>query len=173
MGVVIVEVTLILKFLFGGYDQMKKSIVALTLLVTMGLGFTAVSAYAWYCGGPGGGYSRGWSGAGEAPVDAAAYQKFLDETAQLRKSLAVDRAELNAVMAGPEPDPKKVAELTGRIVDNQEALAGIARSANIDAGPGCGFGPNPNCAGIGGRGYGPRGDCPGPGYGGRGAGRCR
>lgn len=152
---------------------MKKSIIALTLVLTMGLGFSAVSAYAWYCGGPGGGYGRGSVGASEEPADAAAYRKFLDETAQLRKSIAVDRAELNAVMAGSEPDPKKVAELTGRIVDNQEALGEIARSANISAGPGCGFGPNPNCAGMGGRGFGFRGDCPGPGYGGRGFGRCR
>ena len=153
---------------------MKKSIIALTIVLTMGLGFTAVSAFAWYCGGPGSGYgARNWSDSNGAPVDAETYKKFLDETAQLRKSIAVDRAELKAVMAGSEPDPKKVAELTGRLVDNQEALAEVARSANINAGPGCGLGPNPNCAGYGGRFNGPRGECPGPGYGGRGFGRCR
>lgn len=148
---------------------MKKSIIVLTVVVTMGL--TAVSAFAWYCNGPGSGYGpRGWSGANETPVDAEAYQKFMDETAQLRKSIAVDRAELNAILAGPEPDPGKVSELTARIVDNQEALAKIARSANIDAGPGAGYGPNPNCGAYGGRGgYGPGGNCPGPGgFGGRG-----
>jgi len=146
---------------------MKKSIIALTIVLTMGLGITAVSAFAWYCNGPGGGYGRGWSGANEAPVSAEAYKKFMDETAQLRKSLAVDRAELDAIMAGPGPDPKKVAELQGRIVDNQEALAEIARTSNIDAGPGSGYCPGPGY----GRGYGSRGDyCPGPG-GGRGPGR--
>jgi len=152
---------------------MKKSIIVLTLVVTMGLGVSAVSAFAWNCGGPGSGYGmRGWTGGNEVTVNDADYKKFMDETAQIRKSLAVDRAELNAIMAGTEPDPKKVAELTGRIVDNQEALAEIARSANINAGPGCGYGPNPECA-VAGRGYGPRGDCSGPGSGGRGYGRCR
>jgi hypothetical protein len=130
---------------------MKKSIIVLTVVLTMGLGLS--SAYAWYCGGPGAG-PRGWNQGAEA------YKKFLEETAQIRKSLAVDRAELNAVMAGPNPDPKKVAELTGRIVDNQEALAEIAGAANINAGFGCGFGRNAAC--------------PGPGFGyGRGYGRCR
>lgn len=159
---------------------MKKSIIVLTIVLTMGIGFTAVSAFAWYCNGPGGGYGpRGWSGANAAPVDPATYQKFLDETAQLRKSIAVDQAELNAILAGPEPDPKKVSELTAKIVDNQEAIAEVARSANINVGPGFGRGcggPNSNyCAGPGGRGYGgPRGNCPGPGgFGGRGYGYCR
>ena len=145
---------------------MKKSIIALALVVTMGLGFSAVSAFAWYCNGPGGGYGmRGWSDNSGTPANDADYKKFLDETAQLRKSIAVDRAVLDAILAGPQPDPKKVEELTGRIFDNQQSLAEIARSANIDGGPGSG--PNPYC-GNAGRGFGPRGEC--PGFGGRGVG---
>lgn len=149
---------------------MKKSIIVLTVVLTMGMGLSAVSAFAWYCNGPGGGYGmRGWSGDVNTSVTDEAYQKFLDETAQIRKSLAVDRAQLNAIMASTEPDAKKVAELTAKIVDNQEALSKIARSANIDVGPGSGY-----CAGnkYGGKGYGSRGYCNGPGYG-HGYGRMR
>ncbi|MDW7773329.1 MAG: hypothetical protein SCH71_10605 [Desulfobulbaceae bacterium] len=158
---------------------MKKSIIALTLVLAMGLGFTAVNAYARYCDGPGSGYGmRGWSGSTDAQVSDADYQKFRTETAQIRKSIAMDRAELNAIMAGSDPDSKKAAELTGRIVDNKEALAEIARSANINIGrgfgPGICGGPGADCPGpgYGGRGYGPKGDGSGPGYG-RGYGRCR
>ena len=150
---------------------MKKSIVTLTLVLTMGIGFSAVSAFAWYCNGPGSGY--GMRGYNSAPVDDETYNKFMQETAELRKSLAVDRAELNAVMAGDNPDPKKVAELTGRIVDSQEALAAKAREAKIDVGPGCGiagrgYGPRGNCDGPGSGPRGQRGNCPGPGFGPRG-----
>jgi len=133
---------------------MKKSILALTMVVSLGLGLTAVSAYAWYGGGPGG-------GDGPRPgygvnVDDAAYKKFMDDTAQLRRELAVDRAEMNALMAGENPDPAKVRELAGRLTDNREKLAETARAANIDAPYGYGYGPNPNCRGYGyGRGFGP------------------
>lgn len=146
---------------------MKKGIIVLTVVLTMGLGLSAVSAFAWNCGGPGGGYGmRGWGGNPGSSVSDADYKKFMDETAELRKSMAVDRAVLQALMAGSEPDPVKVAELKGRMWDNREKLAAVAQSLNINAGPGC-DGPNANC-GYGGRGKGPRGNCDGAGYGGRG-----
>lgn len=135
---------------------MKKSIVALTMVLSLGLSISAVSAYAWYGGGPGGGYGpRGGYGVN---VDDAAYQKFMDETAQIRKDLAVDRAEMNALMAGANPDPAKVREIAGRLTDNREKLAGLARAAKIDGpagfGHGRGLGLNENCPGYG-RGFGP------------------
>lgn len=151
---------------------MKKSIVALAMVLSLGVGLSAVSAHAWYGGGPGG---FGPVAASGANVDEAAYKKFLEDTAEIRRSLAVDRAEMHALMAGANPDPAKVRELAGRMTDNQEKLAGIAQAANINVPPGFGFGPNSNCRGYGrGFGPGPNENCPGYGRGyGRGFGRCR
>ena len=154
---------------------MKKNIVALTLVLSLGLTISAVNAYAWYGGGPGDGYGPG--GGYGVNVDDAGYKKFMDDTAQIRRSLAVDRAEMHALMAGTDPDPAKVRAIAERMMDNREKLAGIARAAKMDGPAGFGFGPKGNCRGYG-RGFGPNENCPGygPGYGrgyGRGFGRCR
>lgn len=153
---------------------MKKSVIALAMVLALGAGTAAVvSAHGWNGGGPGYGYGmmngggpgygmmnggygmmrggygmmgngygmrnggygmRGFNGRTDA--DDANYNKFLDQTTDLRKSIAVDRAELNALMAGDNPDPKRVRELSANIVDNQEKIAEMARSANVDGGAG-------------------------------------
>lgn len=133
---------------------MNKGITTVIGVAIIGLVLSAVSAFA-VGYGPGGGYGmRGMMGGGySANVSDADYQKFLDETSALRKSIAVDRAELDALMAGKEPDPKRVRDLTATIVDNQEKVAEIARKANI-SGPGTG-GFGGGCRGGNGPGYGP------------------
>lgn len=130
---------------------MKKSIIALTTVLSLGLSISAVSAYARYGGGPGDGYGPR---AGYAVnVDDASYKKFMDETAQIRKSLAVDQAEMAALMAAANPDPAKAREIAGRITDNREKLVTMAREANIDAPLGLGYGCGMGASGNG-RGYG-------------------
>lgn len=142
---------------------MNKGIKTIIGAAVFCLALSAVSAFA-FGYGPGGGCGmRGW-GYSAANVSEADYKKFMDETSALRKSIVVDRAELDALMAGKDPDPNKVRALTATIVDNQEKVAEIARASNI-AGPGAGgFGCNgPRGFGGGGRGgYGPGN---GPGYG--------
>lgn len=143
---------------------MNRGIKTVTGVAIIALVMTAASAFAVGGYGPGGGYGMGCRGGGySANVNDADHKKFLDETAVLRKTIAVDRAELDALMAGKEPDAKRVRELTASIVDNQEKVAEMARAANIE-GPGCGGagcnGPNgPNgCGGMGFRGgHGPGG----------------
>jgi hypothetical protein len=145
---------------------MNKAIKTLIAVVVIGLTLSTVSAFA-VGYGPGGGCGMGGWGYGAANVSDADYKKFMDETSALRKSIAVDRAELDALMAGKDPDANKVRALTASIVDNQEKVAEIARASNI-SGPGAGgFGCNgPRGFGGGCRGgYGPGN---GPGYG-----RCR
>ena len=145
---------------------MRKGITSVIGMVVITFAIAAGSVYAVGYGGPGGGCGmRGWGGGGNsANVSDADYKKFMDETAVLRKTIAVDRAELDALMAGKEPDAKRVRELTGSIVDNQEKVAEIARAANIN-GPGAGgFGCNgPN--GVGGGCRGGNGPGCGPGNG--------
>jgi hypothetical protein len=58
-------------------------------------------------------------GAGANNVES---QKFLTETKDTRVQIAADRAELNALMAGPNPDSKRVRELSESIAANQITL---------------------------------------------------
>lgn len=136
---------------------MSNRIQTLIGVSVLAVAFSAVSAFAVGGYGPGGGCGMGCRGGGySANVNDADYKKFMDETAVLRKAIAVDQAEMDALMAGKDPDAKRVRELTASIVDNQEKVAEIARASNIN-GPGPGGigcnGPNgPNGCGGGCRG---------------------
>lgn len=156
---------------------MKKNVIALALVFTVSLAFAAANVNARGCGGSGGGYgSRGWNA---DPASDPVFAKFLTDTAEIRKSIAVDRAELDALMAGKEPDANRARELTASIVDNQEKLAEMARandfavpgSAVGSGGPGaargyggCSGGSN-TFGGPGAAGNSPCGGCGGPGAG--------
>lgn len=125
---------------------MKKSVIALAMILALGAGTAAVvGAHGWNGGGHAYGYGmmnggynmmgndygmRGYKGRIDA--DDANYNKFLGQTADLRKNITIDRAELNALFAGDNPDAKRVRELTANITDNQEKLAKIARSVDVD-----------------------------------------
>ncbi len=110
---------------------MKKTITAVTTIFIVG--FFAVSAYAWGGGyGPGAG-NRGYgkqlnnpSAANQEDLDA-----FYKDTQALRTSLGADRAELNALMAGPNPDPKKARALSENISKTRNELRAKARQHNI------------------------------------------
>ncbi|MDX9964826.1 periplasmic heavy metal sensor [Desulfobacter postgatei] len=122
---------------------MKKTITAVTAIFIVG--FFAVSAYAWGCGnGPGAGM-RGYgqrlndqSAVNQEDVDA-----FFKETQALRASLSADRAELSALMAGTNPDPKRARALSENISKTQSELRAKAQPYNISCpmgGPGYGPG---------------------------------
>lgn len=133
---------------------MKKFITALALIAALGIAFTATNASAWGRGGYGYGMMHGGYGMGpgmmygNAPVDNGAYQKFLDDTADVRTSLAADQAELAAVMQGANPDPARVRALTETIIEKQTKLSAAAREHNI-APMGRGFGRGLYCDGTG------------------------
>ncbi|WP_020587734.1 Spy/CpxP family protein refolding chaperone [Desulfobacter curvatus] len=123
---------------------MKKTITAVTTIFIVG--FFAVSAYAWGCGyGPGAG-NRGYGNRlnNQSAVNQEDLDAFFKDTQALRASLFADRAELNALMAGTNPDPKKARALSENISKTQIELRTKARQYNI-SGP------------MGGRGYGPGG----------------
>lgn len=116
---------------------MKKSIVALTMVMAVSMSLAAAGVFA-----------RGWNA---DPASDPVFTKFLEETVDIRKAIAIDRAELNALMAGENPDAKRVRELSTTLADNQEKLSEIARANDLGA-PGIGVG------GCGGRSAG-RGSC--------------
>jgi Spy/CpxP family protein refolding chaperone len=128
---------------------MKKVITAVTTIFIVG--FFAVSAYAWGCGyGPGAG-NRGYGNRfnNQSAVNQEDLDTFYKDTQALRTSLSADRAELNALMAGQNPDPKKARALSENISKTQSELRAKAQQHNI-SGP------------MGGRGYGPGyGNCGG------------
>jgi len=132
---------------------MKKTITAVTAIFIVG--FFAVSAYAWGCGYGSGTGMRG-HGKGvnnQSAVNPAVNQEDLDaffkETQALRTSLLADRAELNALMAGTNPDPQKARALSENISKTRSELRAKAQQHNI-SGPmgGLGYGPGGgNCGG--------------------------
>ena len=89
---------------------MIKPGIALTLVISLGLFTAFASACPW----------DGYYGGGPAP--SGDYQTFLDETVNLRKELAGNRAEYEALMARPDPDPTRASKLSQEIFDLQNQL---------------------------------------------------
>lgn len=129
---------------------------ALITALVLALGIFASQAMAW---GPGGGPGQGGRGCcaqATTPEQAEAYEKFMNETNDLRNKLHADHAEMRALMQQQNPDPKQARALAESMAATKDQLRAKATELGVSA-PGCG------------RGYGP-GDCPmgGGGKGGRG-----
>ena len=61
------------------------------------------------------------------PANDPVYKQFLEDTADIRKDIAMDRAELNALMANENRDPEKERDLSASISDNEQKLLKLAR----------------------------------------------
>lgn len=104
------------------------------------VGFFAVSAFAW---GNGYGSGRGMNGNGngrgmnangcygKSGANQGDYEAFHKDTQALRASICADRAELNALMAGTNPDPKKARALAENISKTRNELRAKAKKHNI------------------------------------------
>lgn len=95
------------------------------------------------CGGPYGEYAGGPGGSEE---NVKAREKFLTETQDLRREIAVKQAEFSALMQQTNPDETKAGKLRGEIFDIQTKLQQKAKEAGL---PATGFG----CNGPGFRGH--------------------
>ena len=110
---------------------MKNKLIAAVAAVAIIIGFSAMGASAWNHMGPmGSGYGMMY---GSGATDAAS-QKFLDETKAARLAIAADQAELSAIVAGPNPDSKRVRELSENIATNQLVLEEKSRSYGYGGG---------------------------------------
>lgn len=119
---------------------MKKTITAVA--ATLIVGFFAASAYAWGCGYGGGMHENGYNQSGYN----GAYQSFINDTQDLRSSISADRAELNALMAGANPDPQKARALSEKISQSENELRAKAQQHNVAGGMGNGgYGQGWNC----------------------------
>jgi Spy/CpxP family protein refolding chaperone len=126
---------------------MKKII--LTISIVLMAGFFAASVYAWGCGGMyGSGYNNGMQGRGNyngAGYNNNTYQSFNNDTQALRSSIAADRAELNALMAGANPDSKRARELSEQISKSENELRIKAQEYNVSGSGMMGYGNGWNC----------------------------
>jgi zinc resistance-associated protein len=141
--------------------------IALALALTMSLA-AASWARPW-----GGGMGGGWGAMNLTPEQAGQYfdlkQKFMNETADLRKQMVVGRAELRALWRAEKPDAKAIQSkmkainaLRGQLEEKSVTFRLAAR--NIAPQLGRGFGPGMGRGG--GMGHG------GPGRMGPGGGGC-
>jgi len=137
---------------------MKRTLITLLLIAASTFALMSTNALAWSNWGSGGygmGGGHGMMGRGgygmmgrgcaamnggytmmnyQGAVDDTAYQAFQKDTADTRASLAADITELNALMAGTNPDPARARSLSEGISAKQNQLAEAAEKNNIRAG---------------------------------------
>ncbi|PIE59347.1 MAG: hypothetical protein CSA32_04320 [Desulfobulbus propionicus] len=65
------------------------------------------------------------------PAIQKAHERFMGETKQIRKQLAVKRASMRAIMMAGTPDPNKAAQLAGELFDLREQLRIKAREYGL------------------------------------------
>ncbi|SHK80976.1 zinc resistance-associated protein [Desulfatibacillum alkenivorans DSM 16219] len=117
---------------------MKKLATGVVTLVMVGL--LAGSALAWECWGGGRGYGANYNNYNAESLESR--NKFLSETADLRKDLAAKRTQLDAVMSSANPDAEAAGKISREIFDIKEQLRAKADAAGVagplaDAGYGC------------------------------------
>jgi zinc resistance-associated protein len=119
---------------FHGDETMKKTIVATALVLIVGLtGLYQAAAYM-SMGGEGGCRGHHTGMAGTAQMDEATkakYKAFLKDTQELRKKIAVKRAEKRALMRSENPDVEKVGEVTGELFDLRTSMSEKAEAAGL------------------------------------------
>lgn len=117
---------------------MKKTIITISSFLIVG--FLTASAYAWNCGG-----MYGYGDYDGANYHNGSYQSFNDDTQALRSSIAADRAELNALMAGTNPDSKRARKLSKEISKSENELRNKAKAQNVSAMGMTGYGQGWDC----------------------------
>ena len=125
--------------------MMTKTMIAISTILIMGF-FTA-SAYSYGCGGMyQNGYNNGMYGSyvGEG-FNNGSYQSFNNDTQVLRSSIAADRAELNALIAGANPDVKRARILSRQISASENELRTKAQEHQISRMGMMGYGQGWNC----------------------------
>ncbi len=158
----------------------KKNLVLAALLatgMTMGLGLAntgnaadATTAAAPAPAAQAGKWNCPWLNNDPAMIQK--HNKFMQDTVDLRKQLAVKQAEKRSLMRSAQPDSARVGQLTGEVFDIREQLRAKAQAEGLPMGMMGGFGGGKGM-GRGGGNWGPC-DGMGPGNGmgpGKGGGR--
>ncbi len=129
---------------------MKKRLLTIAAIATIGLaGYQLAEARPW-AGGPGYMMGPGYNQQLDEET-LKAQEKFLSETTELRKKMFAKRAELAAAQNNANPDEKKVAKLSEEFFDLREAIHKKATESGL---AGRGFGPGACGGPCGGAGMG-------------------
>jgi Spy/CpxP family protein refolding chaperone len=99
---------------------MRSKIITAVVASAIIVGFTAMNASAWGWGNRG--HMTGYGMMNGGGYNNNVSQQFLDETQDLQTRLAADQVELNALMAGTNPDSKRVRALSESIATAQIEL---------------------------------------------------
>lgn len=115
---------------------MKKQIAIAALIASVGIaGVTQAYAKGWGQGG-GGNYNNCPCATGQYnQVDPAVQEKldaFFNDTQDLRKQIAMKRAEKQALMRSENPDPATLSTVTGELFDLQAEMKTKAEEAGVD-----------------------------------------
>ncbi len=119
---------------------MKKSIVALALVVAVGIAGMNIAEARWGGGGYGcqnGGGPSGCNGSGcnqNSDVDSQAFEDFYDETADLREQMFDLRQDYFEIMNQETPDKEAAAEAWGEMFDLKTLIQEKAEAAGIQKG---------------------------------------
>ncbi len=111
---------------------MKSEIIVVVAAVAIIIGLSAMSASAW--NNMGRMMDNGYGMMYGSGATGTVRQKFLDETKETRLAIAADQAELSAIVAGPNPDSKRVRELSENIATNQLTLEEKSRAYGYSGG---------------------------------------
>ena len=130
-----------------------KKVFAITALASV-IGLTGLYSALAY---PGAGGMGGHGGCGAAmqqkmagmdDATKAKFKTFMQETQELRRSMAVKSAEKSALMAAENPNPAEIGKITGELFDLRSSMHAKAEAAGLaDV-----MGRGPGCAGPGGQG---------------------
>ena len=137
---------------------MKKGIVITAIIAGIGIAGMSYAAGGW--GKRGGNYYNCPMIQDQqiSQVDPALQEKrekFFTETQEIRKELAMKRAEKRALLNNENPDPAAVSKLTGELFDLRTSLREKAEEAGLPAMIGPMAGRGDRGPGMRGRGFGP------------------
>jgi Spy/CpxP family protein refolding chaperone len=110
---------------------MKSKLITAIVAAALITGVSAMSASAWNHGPM---MNNGYGMINGSGVIDAGSKNILNETKEIRITIAADQAELNALMAGQNPDSTRVRELSENIATNQLALEEKSRGYGYGGG---------------------------------------
>lgn len=112
----------------------RKAAVIAGIIVAIGLvAMQQASARGWG-GGPGGGYNCPWGGQPYYQMndaDRAKLDGFRADTVDLRRQIAMKRAEKMALLRNQNPDPGALAKVQGELFDLRTEMHNKAREAGM------------------------------------------
>ncbi|NQU13802.1 MAG: hypothetical protein HQ561_06625 [Desulfobacteraceae bacterium] len=108
---------------------MKKLLIVLITVVSLGFIASMALACMWdgYRGDSRGGYSGGYA----SGMTGGTYQNFLNDTTTLRQKLAAKQGEYSALTAQPNPNRKRIDQLSQEIEGMHDRLHSKARTSGF------------------------------------------